>query len=83
MFENLLSKLEDESKESIILGDFNCNLLEKPRAQHTSKLESLYNEYQYKQLIKEPTSITRQDNLFSAQFCLQAIKYYDRIKTLL
>ena len=47
-----------EEKESIILGDFNCNVLEINETPHTSKLTSLYDEYQYTQLIKQPTRIT-------------------------
>ena len=47
-----------EEKESIILGDFNCNVLGIKETPHTSKLTSLYDEYQCTQLIKQPTHIT-------------------------
>ena len=57
-FETYLQSLEMEEKESIILGDFNCNVLEINKTPHTSKLTSLYDEYQYTQLIKQPTRIT-------------------------
>ena len=50
--------LEIEEKESILLGDFNCNVLEINKTPHTLKLTSLYDEYQYNQLIKQPTRIT-------------------------
>ena len=46
-FESYLQLLEMEEKESIILGDFNCNVLEINETPHTSKLTSLYDEYQY------------------------------------
>ena len=46
-FETYLQLLEMEEKESIILGDFNCNVLEINETPHTSKLTSLYDEYQY------------------------------------
>ena len=54
-FETYLQLLEVEEKESIIPGDFNCNVLEINETPHTSKLTSLYDEYQYTQLIKQPT----------------------------
>ena len=48
-----------EEKESIILGDFNCNVLEINKlTPHKSKLTSLYDEYQYTQLVKQPTRTT-------------------------
>ena len=43
----------------MILGDFNCNLLEAKGNLHTTKLLSLFGEYQYKQLIEQPTRITK------------------------
>ena len=47
-----------EEKESIILGDFNYNVLEINKIPHTSKPTSLYDEYQYTQLVKQPTRTT-------------------------
>lgn len=43
----------------MILGDFNCNLLEAKANLHKTKLLSLFEEYQYKQLIEQPTRITK------------------------
>ncbi len=57
-FETYLQSLEMEEKESIILGDFNCNVLEINKTPHTSKLTSPYDEYQYTQLIKLMVLIT-------------------------
>ena len=57
-FDRLLSRLEDENKESIILGDVNCNLLAKNVDSRTSTLKFTYDVYQYSQLIKTPTRIT-------------------------
>jgi exonuclease III len=59
-FENYLQSLEKEDKESIILGDFICNMLETQKNPlNTTKLVSWYDEYQYNQLIKESTRVTK------------------------
>jgi hypothetical protein len=57
-FEQLLKNLEDCNKESIILGDFDCNILAKEIDAHASTILSLYNEYQHTQLIDNPTRVT-------------------------
>ena len=57
-FEQLLKNLEDCNKESIIQGDFNCNILAKEIDAHASTILSLQNEYQYTQLIDNPTRVT-------------------------
>jgi exonuclease III len=41
-FEQLLKNLEDCNKESIIQGDFNCNILAKEIDAHASTILSLY-----------------------------------------
>ena len=40
-FDNFLDKLDQTNNESLILGDFNCNLLQSRAEVHTSKLRSL------------------------------------------
>ena len=68
-FEKLLQYIDLEDKESIILGD--CDLIpEFTNDCNTNKLNFVTNMYQYKQLIQEPTRITRNtksliDHLFT------------------
>ena len=58
--EKLIKQIDDENKEMYILGDLNCNLLEKKTIfnMQTNKLNSLYELYQLFQLINEPTRVT-------------------------
>ena len=58
--EKLIKQIDDENKEMYILGDLNCNLLEKKTIfnMQTNKLNSLYELYQLSQLINEPTRVT-------------------------
>lgn len=58
LFEQLLSKIDDETNESIVLGDFNCDTLKGLNNPNTRALTSLYEEFQYDQLISSPTRIT-------------------------
>ena len=58
-FENCLKLIDDEDKESIILGDINCALLDNNPTSLISELKFITNLYQYEQLIKEPTRITK------------------------
>ena len=56
-FESILRHIEE--KESIILGDLNCDLLNKSQEDYTTKeLNFITNLYQYYQLIDEPTRET-------------------------
>ena len=57
-FENFLQLIDIEEKESIILGDINCDLLHKDLDHKTKELNFITNLYQYKQLIDEPTRET-------------------------
>ena len=54
------TQIDDENKEMYILGDLNCNLLEKKTLfnMQTNKLNSLYELYQLSQLINELTRVT-------------------------
>ena len=56
-FEQFL-KLDDENKEIIITGDFNCNLLEQSKSLPTSKLVDLIDIFQLQQHIQSPTRTT-------------------------
>ena len=47
-----------EDKEIIILGDLNCDISSTKPVSHTKKLLSLIDNYQFVQLINEPTRIT-------------------------
>ena len=58
-FENCLKLIDNEDKESIILGDINCDLLDNNPTSLISELKFITNLYQYEQLIKEPTRITK------------------------
>ena len=58
-FENILRLIDIEEKESIIVGDLNCDLLNKSQEDYISKeLNFIINLYQYDQLIDEPTRET-------------------------
>ncbi len=50
--------IDIEEKESIILGDINCDLLHKDLDHKTKELKFITYLYQYKQLINEPTRET-------------------------
>ena len=53
-FENLraiLTRLDRQEKEIILIGDTNCDLMDKRNAS-TKKLKQVYSEFQLKQLIK-------------------------------
>ena len=55
--ESLVRLLDKENKESIIIGDTNCDLLT-PSYNHTKRLKTLMNNFGLTQIIKEPTRIT-------------------------
>ena len=51
------SKIDEENGEWVIAGDLNCDLL-KPRDNDTVHMKRIYNIYNLKQIITEPTRIT-------------------------
>ena len=53
---NLLSKLDAEGKEIYLMGDTNCDF-KKPNEGPARQLNSIYNEFQFEQQIKEPTRV--------------------------
>ena len=57
--ETLIQNLDQDTKEIIILGDFNCDLLPEVKDSHTKKFLDLVNMYQLTQHIKEPTRVTQ------------------------
>ena len=70
-FEKLLQYIDLEDKESIILGDLNCNLIsEDTNDCNTNELKFVTNLYKCRQLIQEPTRVTSKtksvlDHLFT------------------
>ena len=60
LFESMIGKLETKNKEIIIMGDLNCNLAA-PTLNHNAKLlSSICEEYQFEQMIKEHTWVTKE-----------------------
>ena len=60
--EKVLSYLDKEGKETILLGDTNCDLTIKqanqPNGNDTRHVTSVYELFSFNQLIKEPTRVT-------------------------
>ena len=52
----MISKIDQEGKECIITGDFNCDLF-KSRDNDTKHLKRIYGMYHFK-LIAKPTRVT-------------------------
>jgi hypothetical protein len=58
-FENVLKNLDDEKKEIIITGDFNCDLLKKDSVNpNIKKMKDLIDIYQLQQHIDKPSRTT-------------------------
>ena len=62
-----------ENKESILMGDFNCDwskLVINSAASHTVRMATLASTYQFEQMIKEPTRVTATSRtLIDLAFC--------------
>ena len=56
-FESLVNAIDKENKESIIIGDTNCDLIT-PSYSHTKRLKALLTKYELTQIINEPTRVT-------------------------
>jgi len=56
--EILMQNLDQENKEVIILGDFNCDILSSTISNHTRKFLDLIEVFQFDQAITQPTRIT-------------------------
>lgn len=57
--ENILLKVDEEGKDIIFLGDFNCNVLAIPASCYTNRLCEICNNYSLTQIIDEPTRVTQ------------------------
>ena len=55
--ESLLMSIDQENKECIIVGEFNCDLL-KPDKNNQKHIRRIYRSYGFKQLINKPTRTT-------------------------
>ena len=55
---NILLKIDEERKDIIFLGDFNCNILADPLSCYTKRLLEICQNYSLSQMIKEPTRVT-------------------------
>ena len=69
-FESYLLKLDKEDKESMIVGDTNCNLLPQTPDRNTEHLKFITETYQYIQLIDQPTRITTATRTLSITYSL-------------
>ena len=56
--EVLFQNLDNEQKELIIVGDLNCDLLQRNLINHTRPFSDIVNLFQLTQLIDHPTRIT-------------------------
>ena len=61
-FENVIDKIDTESKELYILGDANCNLLPEASPHISSHLTNIFDIYGLSPLITEPTRVTLVSN---------------------
>lgn len=54
-----IKKCDIENKELFVLGDLNCDWNKSPLDNHTQKLKSMCELYQLRQIIDEPTRVTK------------------------
>jgi hypothetical protein len=60
-YEECIINMDLENKETILMGDFNCDwskLSNNNAASHTVRMATLASTYQFEQMIKEPTRVT-------------------------
>ena len=57
-FEIFLSKCDAESKDLLVIGEINCDMLKSPKDSSTNRLLFLCTLYNLEQMIKEPTRVT-------------------------
>ena len=55
--EELISSIDQENKECIVAGDFNCDLL-KPDQNNPEHIKRIYKTYGFRQFIEKPTRTT-------------------------
>ena len=58
-FENCLRLIDNEDKESIIVGDGNSDILCSDLTHLVSEMDFIAKLYQYEQLIKDPTRVSK------------------------
>ena len=58
VIKQLVENLDAENKETILVGDFNCDLLPDNKTSFTIRLVDIINLFQLTQVIEEPTRIT-------------------------
>ena len=73
-FESLVNAIDKENKESIIIGDTNCDLLT-PSYIHTKQLKTLLTKYELTQLINEPTRVTASSKTIIDHIITNRIQY--------
>ena len=59
LFETVLERLDLTSRECIILGDMNCDVMKIDKPHHTKRLCEIMKRFNYKQLISSPTRVTK------------------------
>ena len=57
--EILMQNLDQENKEVIMFGDFNCDFFSSTITNHTRKLHDLIEVFHFYQIITQPTRITQ------------------------
>ena len=73
-FELLVNTIDKENKESIIIGDTNCDFLT-PSYSHTKQLKTLLTKYELTQLINEPTRVTASSKTIIDHIITNRIQY--------
>ena len=61
IYEDLITGMDSENKEVVLIGDFNCDwtrLINNRSNAQTNKLAEIAKTFQFEQLINEPTRIT-------------------------
>ena len=56
--EEIISRIDSEDKELILVGDLNCNFLSRNQDSNYNMLKSITGTYQLSQLIKAPTRVS-------------------------
>ena len=77
--EILMQNLDQENKEVIILGDFNCDVLSLIISNHTRKFLDLIEVFQFDQTITQPTRITQNSETLidvALTNCAENIKFW-------
>ena len=59
----MIRLFEEEEKKYHIVGDMNCNLLDIELKAHSRRLVDIMDIYLLKQIIKEPTRVTKKHRL--------------------